>query len=95
MTAEGSDVQRRAAVGILQVRLLASGDQLLDLSYVAIGGGGMQAGVDLQFTLGRRGLREQRAGRQQQCQRRREQHPEMRTTSIHGTQSKTLSEPQR
>ena len=62
LAAEGSDVQRRAAVGILQVRLLAGSDQLLDLGHIAIGGGGMQPGVDLEFALGRRSLRPQRAG---------------------------------
>ena len=44
--AEYGDVQRRAAVGILDVRPLAGGDQPLDLGDVASGGGGVQAGID-------------------------------------------------
>ena len=69
LTAEGGDVQRRAAVGILEVRLLAIGDQPFDLRNVAIGGGGMQAGVDLQFTLGGCGLRQQERRCAEQRQR--------------------------
>jgi hypothetical protein len=56
LAAERGDVQRRAAVGILEVRLLAFGNQLFDLGDIAVGGGGVQAGIDLQFTLGWRGL---------------------------------------
>ena len=46
MLAVDRDVQRRAAVRILDVRPLAGGDQALDFGDVAVGGGGMQAGID-------------------------------------------------
>src|SRR5262249_50946521 len=51
-------VQRRAAVGVLNVGLFALGDQLLDLSGVAARGGVVEAGIDAQLPLARRRLRE-------------------------------------
>ena len=56
MLAVDRDVQRRAAVRILDVHPLAGGDQALDLGDVAAGGGGMQAGIDLEVALARRRL---------------------------------------
>ncbi len=52
------DVQRRAAVRILDVHPLAIGDQALDLGDVALGGGGMQTGIDPEVTLARWRLRQ-------------------------------------
>jgi len=51
------DVQRRAAVGVLDVGLFALGDQLLDLGGVAARGGIVKPGIDAQLPLARRGLR--------------------------------------
>jgi len=54
---KGGDVQRRAAVGVLDVGLFALGDQLLDLGGVAARGGIVKTGIDAQLPLARRGLR--------------------------------------
>ena len=51
------DMQRGAAVGVLDVRFLARGDQLLDLGDVAARCCVVQAGIDAQLPLARRGLR--------------------------------------
>jgi hypothetical protein len=51
--AERRDEQRRAALGILEVGILAVGDQLLDLGHLATGGGGVQARIDRNLALGR------------------------------------------
>src|SRR5262249_32936576 len=56
----GGDVERRAASGVLDGQLLAGRDQPLDLRRIALGGRGMQAGVDAQLRRTRRDLR--RAG---------------------------------
>jgi hypothetical protein len=49
-------MQWRAAVGVLNVRLLALADQFLDLGDVAARSRIMQTGVDAQFPLARRRL---------------------------------------
>ena len=54
---KGGYVQRRAAVGVLDVGLFALGDQLLDLGGVAARGGVVKPGIDAQLPLARRGLR--------------------------------------
>ena len=62
LPAESCDVQRRAAVGVLDIRLLAFGDELFDLGDIAARGGVMQTGIDAQFPLGRWRLREHDTG---------------------------------
>ena len=52
MLAVCGDEQRRAAVSILDVRFSPSADELLDLGHLAIGGGGVQAGVDRDVAIG-------------------------------------------
>jgi hypothetical protein len=59
------DVQRRAAVRILRVRVLPGGDQPLDLGGVALRGGGVQPGLDAQLRRAGRGLRRGGEGKQQ------------------------------
>jgi aminoglycoside phosphotransferase (APT) family kinase protein len=54
------NVQRRAAVGILDVGLFALGDQLLDLGGIAACGRIVQPGIDPQLPLAGRRLREAR-----------------------------------
>jgi len=61
LAAESSHNERRAALGILQVRLFAIGDQLLDRAGIAVGRGCMQPGIDTQLTFARRRLRRERA----------------------------------
>ena len=46
------DEERGAAVGILDVGVFAVADELLDLGHLAIGGGGVQAGVDRDVAVG-------------------------------------------
>src|SRR5262249_42254889 len=52
------DVQRRSAVGILNVGLFALTDQLLDLGSVAARGRVVESGIDAQLPLARRRLRD-------------------------------------
>src|SRR5262249_24421579 len=52
------DMQRRSAVGILNVGLFALTDQLLDLGSVAARGRVGESGVDAQLPLARRRLRD-------------------------------------
>lgn len=54
---EGGDVQRRAAVGVLDVRAFALGDELLDLGDIAARGRVVQPGIDAQLALAGRDLR--------------------------------------
>src|SRR2546430_2395202 len=72
LAAKGGDEERRTAAGILDIRLFAVGDQLLDRGDIAIGGRCMQPGIYPQITLARRRLRHKggcwRDG--EQCQRR-------------------------
>ena len=58
LTQKRGNMQRRAAVGVLNVGLFALGDQLLDLSGIAACGGVVEAGIDAQLPLARRRLRE-------------------------------------
>src|SRR5882757_2382621 len=44
-------------MAVLDVRLFALGDQLLDLGNVAVGGCGVQSGIDAQLPFARRRLR--------------------------------------
>ena len=71
MLAVGGDDQRRAAVGVLKVDLLALSDQFFDLGYVAVGGGGVQAGIDAKLAIRRRHLRLERGGRSRAERRKR------------------------
>ena len=70
MVAEDRDMQRRAAVAVLEIGFLAIRDQLFDLGHVAARGGIVQAGIDAQFALGRRVLRQHVRGiaERQQCE---------------------------
>jgi len=52
LTQKRGNMQRRAAVGVLNVGLFALGDQLLDLSGIAACGGVVEAGIDAQSPLG-------------------------------------------
>ncbi len=52
------DMQRRSAVGILNVGLFALTDQLLDLGSVAARGRVVESGIDAQLPLARRRLRD-------------------------------------
>ena len=81
MLAVGGHQQRRAAVGILQVRALAFLDQFFDLGDVAHGGGRVQAGIDPQIAVARRRLRR---GGGRGCEQRRKSQEE-RQASHRGT----------
>ena len=59
------DMQRRAAVRILRVDVLAGRDQPLDLGGVALRGGGVQARIDAQLGRAGRDLGERGQGEQQ------------------------------
>src|SRR5262249_30593201 len=72
------DVQRRAAVGVLDGGLFALGDQLLDLGGIAARGGVVKAGIDAQLPVARRGLRQAWGGRGLGCARR---HPSKKTNA--------------
>jgi len=79
---EGGNVQRGAAAGVLDVRLFAFGDQLLDLGGVAARGRVVQSGIDAQLPLARRRLSERRPGRRHDCVHR--QQNENGKASRHG-----------
>ena len=66
------NVQRRAAVGVLDGGLFALADQLLDLGGVAARGGVVKPGIDAQLPLRRRGLRPARGAGELGCANRHE-----------------------